>query len=355
LLLGLLTAVQQQRGVPLAAGIFVWLVVDRFVQRRFTDAPPSTPLVPQLAWLVTGALGILIPLGIVLIASCGIGPLWFALVVFPLFNYRQTIHCPWGEVNLMSLQQSTFTFPLVLKYLPLIFLVMVPRLLYRVWQANGAAEAARLTLLTLYCLTSIASIFYFPDFIHIAFIASAFFISIAESAEWAVARIRIPHWFRLGFAVGATAVVLFAAGQHLQRNLTRSRAAFPISHATAFGRIDFANQEEIQLYEQVMTLLADAPSRDLYVYPILSDLYLTADAHNPTPYGFFSALGHNGLEQIQHVLRILAQRPPPYVVVLSGILHVEDPIIAYIQQQYTLVWAPPKAPRVIFRRNEPKT
>lgn len=352
LLLGLLTSVQQQRGIPMAAGIVLWLVVDHVVQRRYGDRSPSTPLVPQLAWLVVGALAILIPLGVAMIASSGIGPVWEALVIFPIYNYGGITHCPWGSVNIMSLLQSTFTFPSLLKYLPLVFLLTVPRLLYQVLRAQCPEEAARLTLLATFCATSMLSISYFPDFIHIAFIASAFFVSIAESADWGAAKVRAPRWARWTVAASVSVALLLSTGQHLHRNLVRLRAAYPISHPTAFGRIDYANQEEVRLLEQINALLGHASSRDLYVYPILSDLYLTADADNPTPYGFFSALGYNGPKQVQHVLQILADQPPPYVVVLTGLLHVQDPIIAHVQQTYTPLWAPPDAPRVIFQRKD---
>jgi hypothetical protein len=352
LLLGLMIAVQQQRGTPMAAGIFLWLVVDHFLQRRYTDLVPSPRLAPQLAWLIVGALAVLVPLGVAMIASSGLGPVWQALVIFPIYNYGGVTRCPWGDLNVMSLRQSTYTFPFLLKYLPLIFLLMVPRLLYRWLRSQRPDEVATLTLLTLFCTTSMLSISYFPDFIHIAFIASCFFISIAESIEWGARQVPMPRWVVRTAAIGATVVFLFAVGQHLQRNLVRLRAAFPFSHATAFGRISYPNREEIRLYEQVTALLTDAPTRDLYVYPVLSDLYLAADADNPTPYGFFSALGYNGPQQVQHVLRILAAKPPLYVVVISGMLHLQDPIIEYVLQTYTPLPSPPDATRTIFRRKD---
>ena len=55
---------------------------------------------------------------------------------------------------------------------------------------------------------------------------------------------------------------------------------------TAFGRIDFAREFEVRLYEQVRDLMRTVPSRQLFCYPILSYLYLMADADNPTRFQY---------------------------------------------------------------------
>lgn len=351
LLLGLMTAVQQQRGVPMAAGVFAWLVIDHVVQRRYADRP-SAPLAAQLAWLVGGGLLVLVPLGLYLIATSGFAPVWQALVIFPIYNYGSVTRSPWGGVTIMSALQSTYTFPRLLKYLPLVFAVIVPRLLIRLVRGQAPEEVARLTLLAVFCGASALSISYFPDFIHIAFIAPAFFVALAESAQWAVGLVALPRRVAWPVAAAANLALLLVMGQHLQRNLERLRAAYPIAHPTAFGRIDFPNQEEVRLVEQVDALLDGAPTRALYSYPILSDIYLTADADNPTPYGFFSALGYNGPEQVADALRILAERAPRYVVVIRGVLPLDDPIVRYIQEAYAPRWAPPEATRVIFERRD---
>ena len=349
LLLGLMTAVQQQRGVPMAAGVFAWLVLDHVVQRRYRDRP-AAPLGVQLAWLVAGGVAVLVPLGLYLLATSGFGPVWQALVIFPIYNYGSVTRSPWGGVTIMSALQSTYTFPAFLKYLPLIGAVIVPRLLYRLVRGEAPEEVARLTLLAVFCGASALSISYFPDFIHIAFIAPAFYVALAESAQWAVSRVRLPRAVAWPLAATASVVLLVVIGQHLHRNLQRQRAAFPIRHPTAFGVVAFPNAHEVQLYEQVMALLAGTPTRALYSYPILSDIYLTADADNPTPYGFFSGLGYNGPEQIADALRILAGRGPRYVVIIAGVLHLDDPIVHYLREAYAPRWAPPDAPRVIYER-----
>jgi hypothetical protein len=40
------------------------------------------------------------------------------------------------------------------------------------------------------------------------------------------------------------------------------------------------------------------------------------------------------------------------VVVISGMLHLQDPIIEYVLQTYTPLPSPPDATRTIFRRKD---
>ena len=48
-------------------------------------------------------------------------------------------------------------------------------------------EVRALALLIVFSLASILSIEYFPDFIHIAFIAPVFFVAAAENLDWGCA------------------------------------------------------------------------------------------------------------------------------------------------------------------------
>ena len=61
-------------------------------------------------------------IGIALIHA-GFAPVWNALVIFPLFNYRNEMNCSWGAVNLLTGFYAQFTFPAVLKYAPAILLL----------------------------------------------------------------------------------------------------------------------------------------------------------------------------------------------------------------------------------------
>ena len=84
----------------------------------------------------------------VAVASAGVQPVWYALVIFPLFHYRSEMHCPWGDVNILTAWNARFTFPLVLKYLPVALLASAGRLAW-LWRARRDLPRAQALLLLL--------------------------------------------------------------------------------------------------------------------------------------------------------------------------------------------------------------
>lgn len=349
LILGLLIGVQQQRGAFMAAGAAVWLLADVMLRRNQSSTPRAAAVLKEGASLAVGVLLGVGPLLGIALARAGVRPVWNALVIFPLFNYRGHMHCPWGDVNLMTAWNASFTFPLVLKYLPVVLLASAGRL-FSFWiRRDDLACARTLLLLLIFSGASALSIAYFPDFIKISFIASVFLVAAAENLEWAVRRMPASTGQKHGLVWLSAAVFLVASVRHLYGNVIRLRAAFPVSHATAFGRIDFPSADEARLRDVLAALLAEARSRGLYGYPILADLYLTVPAHNPTPYGFFLSSGYHTPEQVQQVIDILATRKLPYIVAIPGLLKSDDPVFRYIVDAYEPM-PPPLAGRMIYRR-----
>jgi hypothetical protein len=345
--LGLLISVQHQRGTIMAAGIFVWLLLDARVGRRLAPQERSASLPARLACLVAGALLVVAPVLIAVIAKAGFQPVWRALVIFPLFDYRGSTYCPWGHVNIMTHTRGTYTFPRLLKYLPVILPVTAGRLAVLWVRRRSPQQAARLTLLLAFSLTSMLSIAYFPDFIHIAFIAPVFFAVIAETLEWLAHPVLDPaRPLRIAAGVAA-ALLLVAAGYRLRSNFVRVHAAFPVIRTTAFGRIALPDQEQAELYDKVNELMRDVPSREIYCYPIISHLYLMTDSHNPTPYGFLIP-GYSGPDLIQHVIEILRVKKLPYIVAVF--LRPDDPIANYIRSEYEPLDDGSPAAKFIYRR-----
>jgi hypothetical protein len=347
LVLGLLIGVQHPRGVIMSAGVFVWIIIDTLVQRRLRPDEPAAALPARLGWLIAGALIVIVPMSIAIVAHAGFQPAWRALVIFPLFDYRGSTHCPWAHVNYMSVWHASFTLVGVLRYLPAILPLTAARLLLLIVRRRDPLQAGRLSLLLVLCLVSMASIAYFPDFIHIAFIAPLFFVTIAESAEWLARALPVAAALPLRVAGWVAAVaVLIAAGHRLHDNAGRLAATFPVERDTAFGRIAL-DPLQAELYDKVSALMADVPSRELYCYPIIAHLYLMTDSNNPTPYGFLIP-GYSGPDLIQHVVDILAAKQPPYIVALY--LGPNDPIAQYIASHYEPLGEKPAAEQYIYRR-----
>jgi hypothetical protein len=344
--IGLMIGVQQQRGLVIAFGVFVWLVSAALLQSRREERPRL--LVPQLLYLIAGALLVVIPLVAWLIARAGFEPVWQALVVFPMSNYREAIDCDWGSFNVMSALHARYTFPKLLKYLPLVLIVSAARLVYLWWRAERGEQARNLSLLLTFCLAGVLSIWYFPDFIHIAFIAPAFFVAIAESSEWALRRARLSSVVTgaVGWTVGLALLALF--GAHLADNTRRLHETYSISRMTSFGRIYYGNPKEVELQDTLSELMADLTDRDLFVYPIMANLYLTMNAWNPTPYGFFAVW--YGDEKIQLAIDRIAAAQPPFIVLFRGFAPKDDPIVGWIDRHYEPLTGHGEIGQAIYRR-----
>jgi hypothetical protein len=400
--IGLLIAVQQPRGTYVAAGVFLWVILDHLLARWFaprggeeaaddadyadgrvtrTATTPSRPrrltethanplydpdlrhlrisgsgstpapklLLTRLAWLVGSSAAVVVPLLLILIARASFARVWRALVIFPLYDYAGVTHCEWGHMNIMSAWQGSFTMPRVLKYLPVVLIPAIVRVTLLLFQRPGRAEARVLVLLLASCATAVASIWYFPDFIHIAFIAPVFLITAAESLEWAVQRVRLPRpaWAVVG-TMAAIALVAFC-GRHLQRNMVRLWQEHPFNRETAFGRVQFRNENDAVMYDRVKELIAGARSRYFYSYPVIAHLYLLLDVDNPSAHGFFVS-GYSGPDLIAEVLRSLAATKPPYIVVLPTLVPKNDPVAEWITQHYEPVEPVGKHAQWIFYR-----
>ena len=319
LFLGLIVAVQQQRGVILTLGTAAWLVFERLLPggRRGT-------LRADVAALAAGVVAIVGPMLVALVATAGFGNVWRALVVHPLLNYGGTTHCAWGHVNVMTALQGTFTFPRVLACLPVVLVPVLVRLVRRRRRGDG--------LLLVATAAAVASIAYFPDFIHIAFIAPLFFVAAGVGLEMAAGALPRSRAAK-GLAFAAGVVLLVGAGVRLGDVLVRSRRLYPITHETAFGRIAFASEADVRFYETLDRRLEDVRPRELFCYPGVSYLYLVADADNPTRFGFFHA-GYASPDQVQEVLDTVEAKRLPYVAVIRAFAGIDDTVMAYLRRAY---------------------
>jgi hypothetical protein len=342
-LVGLLIGVHQ-RGALMGAAVAVWLIVDAWLTtaagdgsaaaRRNSAIAALKRAATDLGWFAAGALCILIPLGIVLVATAGAEPVWRALVVHPLVNYRGAHRCRWGHIP--TLGKVPVGLPVVLKYLPVGLVIPALRLVTHAVRRRWHHNTGTLVLLLITNAGAIASIWYFPDYIHIAFIAPLMFVTIAESLEWGLTLLRVPSlvWRRVGM-VGAAAV-LIAGAWPITRTINAWRTMFSARADTAFGRVAIAPNEQVFL-DELVQLLRDAPERSLFGYPVsASRLSLMTGATNPTRYAFFR-FGYNAPDQLQDLMASLSANPPTYVIRhLLGLWfkRKNDPIEAFIDQHF---------------------
>ena len=331
LLSGVLIGVQHQRGLVVTAGAFVVLVADHLAGRRYSREP-VTLLLLRFAYLAGGVLLVVVPLLVGFVAAAGAGPLYDALVRFPLESYHRSYRVPWGQLSPLARGYGVYTFPAVLRYSPLLLALPAAEIAVDLVRRLNRQRVGHLLALVVVGASSLLSIWYYPDLIHFAFVACVFWLCAAIGMEWILSVLPGSPRLRRAAGLGASAVVLVSLVRHLDGNARLLQEQFPLSHETAFGRIDFAAPWQIAFVDRVRELLAQAPSAELFCYPNLAAPYLTTGGSNPTPFQHFDA-GVFPRRYTAAVLATLTSRRVPYVVA-SPLIQRDDPIIRLLNEDY---------------------
>ena len=185
-------------------------------------------------------------------------------------------------------------------------------------------------LLTLFSVFSIASIYYFPDFIHLAFIAPVFLVVLAASIAWTLRL--LPPRYDVAANWLAALILMAACGWRLHQNLPGPRPAYVVTYESAFGPIEMHRSEAL-FYQEIDRLLRDAPSRTLYRHPHSWGTYLILGARNPTRFEFLLSHYH-GKDQLAEAIATLRAADVPYVIVDTKWIAPGDPIYREIQERY---------------------
>lgn len=325
-IIGALIMVQQQKGALIAAGM-------NGVALLLVGSRGLLPLRAQLVYLNAGIAAVVVPAFALLAAQSGVGPIFYALVQHTFGNYRHHHLTGWGSVPLMTEGFAAYTFPHLLKYSPFILLLEALSAL-RTWWIERDIEAIRpsITLIGL-GLAAVASIAYFPDFIHIGFIAGIFCVVAVGILDRALQVLSGgARWNRHAQLVVAFAALAALAVQ-LERNLVRSQREFPITAETAFGRIAFPDSNQPTFVTTAERLLQGIPSREMFTYPFYASLYLMTSAKNPTPYQFLYP-HYSGPAQVEEVIGILDARRVPLVFAFHAFVPKDDAFMTYIRAHY---------------------
>jgi hypothetical protein len=334
---GALIGIQQQKGMMLAAGVVVLFALQHLVDRRYPAPEPWRTLATRLAYFGVGIALVVVPLLTVFAVLAGPQPLYAALVRFPLENYRGAIRCRWGALAPLGGGQERVTFPLLLRYAPAALLLPLAECVLRAVHRRDRQRVRQLLAMIGVSIFSTLSIWYYPDLVHIAFVAAGFWLCAAVGLEWILSALRPALVARLAGLLAATAagVPLVA---HLAGLVPYYRGVFPFSHDTAFGRVDFTDRWQTVFVDNVRALMADSGSAELFSYG-MSAPYLLIGARNPTPYQYLNPLV-SPAEHTQKTLQILEQRRVPYIVSISLAMVRKDPITKFINEKYDVVPLP---------------
>jgi hypothetical protein len=328
---GALILVQQQKGAVMAAGVALALAADALLDDSRRRGGIRRVLLERELACAAAALAVVLPAMAFTVARAGIEPVLTALLYYPLRNYPAVVSAPWGYVSVLNLHLAAYTHPTLLRWLPLALVAPALRALLA-WRRREPI-ARRLAPLVILAATSTASIGYFPDFIHIAFIAPLFLIALAAAVDWGLDR--LPGFHRT-VAVALSAIVLGAVAVQIARNWRRAWTSFPVPHQTAFGRIDLRDAAAARRIDEMRALVDASPTRELLAYPGLALVYLVTGADNPTPYQILSP-AYSGLPTVQSVIETLERRRVPLVVIVEPFIEKNDPLVAYVRERYERV------------------
>ena len=348
LAVGLLMGVQQQKGFAVTLGVAAVFVIDHLVDRRYPQPGSWRDLAVRLISFGAGIAIIVVPLLTTFVVLAGFDPMFDALVRFPLVNYRKSFQTTWGNVIWITQGYARYTYPLILKYLPVALVPAALRVIVGLFTAIDRAELRQLIVLIVSGGAAALSIWYFPDFIHVGFIGPVFLIAAAEALEWTLRTVEpvVGRAWRgvrregrdyAGIAVAGALLCLLSL--HLYGNAVLLKEQFRYPHDTAFGRIDFPVRWEPIMVDHARALLSETASNELFAYPNTSEPYLTTGGRNPTPYQYF--FSHvSPREHTEKVLAILKTGAVPYVVTQGFFIRPTDPVARVILDDYEPVDIP---------------
>jgi len=335
LISGVAIGMQQQKGIVLAAGVGLVFAIDALLDYRYREHARWRLLIQRSAYFALGVALVIVPLLAVFVIVAGPAAVYDALIRFPLETYRANFHCAWAS---FSPHEAQFTFPRVLKYSPALLLLPLLRWMWNVARGRRRELVTQLTALIVLGAAAVLSTWYYPDLIHVAFIAGVFWVAAAEGVDWILSAVR-PAILNRGAGGLALAGLCWALVPHMQHSGELLRQTFPVSYDTAFGRVDLTSEWEGALVETIRPLLDAAGTHDLYCYPHYLSLYLTADARNPTPYQYF-APAISPPAHTDRVLRTLEARRLPYIVACPFLFRPTDPVAQYIRANYAMLPMP---------------
>jgi hypothetical protein len=341
---GLVIAVQQQRGGMMVVGVVTLLATEYLLGRRVGVDGGLPAFGHRLAAFLAGVLLVLAPLCLVLVWTAGVEPVLRALVIHPLVNYRgKAAGASWGYVGPFG-WLARYTVPRLLPWEPVLTALVGCRAGVELRWGHDRERGRRSVVLAVMSAAWAGSILYFPDFIHLCIIGPVFAIIAADLLESGLAA--VGTWWGGAHPVRwlATTALLLALGVHLGRVFVGSWRDFPLARTTPFGRVDFREQREVDLVEDVRAKLEQAGTTELFVYPAGAALYLLTGAINPTPFQFM-APGYSRPDQLDQAVETLERRKVLYVLMLVEL--PGDPVTEYVRRRYT---APPGSDRSFLRQ-----
>ncbi len=332
-LAGLLVCTHQHRGVWL----ILWLAITvPALALGNGGADRWRRCLRELAWAAVGGAGVCFPLLGYAVWRSSLAEMRYATYTWVLENYRNynVGRVRWSGYGVAWADGVHYTYLRLFQAIPVILALEAASLLWAISRRGLRSQLVRGALLLL-ALSAAAAITYYPDVIHVAFVAPFALVVIAGM----VYRVRTAFAFmatpaarqvvRLAW-IALLAIVLVKGW----RNAGRAWSENPVLYETAFGTLAGWELRAIALRELRQQLAPDPSAPPpLFAYQADAWLYLALPADNPTPFAQLRPV-YNSPAQIQQAIDRLERHPRARVVV--NVLGPEpgDPFMAYLREHF---------------------
>jgi hypothetical protein len=298
-------------------------------------APVALALRPRLVAYAAGCALIPLPYLLLHVGLAGWPDLVDQVIVHPFRGYRaQVTPRPWGSSSALTRHLEPYTVMPYLRVLP----AMLPLLLARAVAATRRGHldlAWRLSAALVLISGASASILYYPDFIHVGFIAPLYLPAVAEAAQWVVERAaaRWPAARRVGTVTTSVLLVLLAG--HAATNFRQFHAEYDFEFDTAFGRMA---ARRAWVKDEVTKVIAEVNARktsELFCYPVFPLLNLATGTDNPTRHDtMFERL--SAPAHYDEVIAVLDAHRTPLVHLTAHLLDDRsgDRFVQYVERHY---------------------
>jgi len=331
-LAGLVLCTNQSAGMWLIP----WLVVTvpaLAVARGHSD--PWRRCLRELVWTVVGGAAVCVPVLGYAAWRSSLGEMLYATHTWVLENYYNynVGRMRWSGYNAGWADGVRYTYLWLFESIPVLLGIETASIVWAVGRHGLRSQLVRGSVLLL-ALTTCAAILYYPDVIHVAFVAPFSFVVIggmiyrARTALDLMKRPAAKRIMQVAFA-GLLAIV-FAKGWS---NARRSWTENPVLYETAFGTLAGWQVRADTLRELREKLQVDGRTPRLFAYQNDAWIYLTLPADNPTPFALLHPV-YNSPEQVQEAIDRLELYPQARVIV--NLLGPEpgDPFMEYLKGHF---------------------
>jgi hypothetical protein len=292
--------------------------------------------VRELVWTAVGGAVVCVPLLGYAVWRSSLAEMLYATHTWVTTNYYKynVGFMRWAGYGSFWAGGLQYTYLWMLEIVPKILAIETISVLWTVWRHGLHPELVRLSVLLL-ALSAAASIAYFPDIVHVAFVMPFALIVLSGMI----------HRVRTAFLPSERPVTRFVAHAGLAAvlvivlvkgwvNFNLAWQNNPVLYDNAFGRVAARDlqRDTIRDLREFLHVDGAAPPR-IFAFPTDAWIYLALPADNPTAFSLLRPV-YNTPEQIQQAIDQVDR--DPNAMILLNVLFAKpgDPFVDYLNAHW---------------------